>query len=178
MAGTYTFYGSNNGDGANLGGVASAPGKNFDLQQSNPPVTNGKAASVVLANVKANSSLVVFDNNTETLSNDSWCLITTLKDVTNHTVDSFESDSDGQSVNVNYRSNGGKGLDDKVSAISVYSAWPAAQPTILLNDTERTQEPSGLVTYTEPSSTNPTAPPPRTWLYQVSDNGQITRIEL
>lgn len=168
--GNYTFYNGNSGSGNNLGQVPDSPGANFDLSQSGAPVTNGHANSVVLSNVPANSSLVVYDQSSATLTNDSWCLITTLQDVNSHTVDSFEDDSNGQSVNVNYHHNNGNGLDGKVSAIGVYAAWPGTTPAALLTDGNASQEPSGLAIWTDSHNI--------AWLYQASDNGQLTRINV
>ncbi len=85
--GNFTFYNGNSGSGGSIGSVGATPGNNYDLQAAGAPVQNGKANSVTLNNVAQNAALVLFDNNSATFSNDSWCLINVLKDLDSYTVD-------------------------------------------------------------------------------------------
>jgi len=160
----HTFYEGNDATKDNLGSISATPGVNYDLKASGAPIQNDEARSVVIGKgVQAGAALAVYDSPNASMSDD-WCVIqvkTTITAPGGHTVGTFESDTNDDTIYTDYHKD--DGLDGKVSYISIYDPWPVPmnEATKLLDASSNDYEPSGLTLVGDS-------------LYMVSDNGKLS----
>lgn len=113
--GQYIFYSDNGGGGNKLGSIDSSGGQSYNLKDSEPPIQNDEARSVVLQGVDAGSILIVSDSPNGCMDDD-WCVIEVLQNIDNYTVPSFEQPINEQWLRLTYFKF--NGLDGKVSHLA------------------------------------------------------------
>ncbi|MCP3942425.1 MAG: hypothetical protein GY710_13185 [Desulfobacteraceae bacterium] len=117
--GYLAFYSKNDCEGG-LSGCVNSSAATYNCTKDDSPIKNDDARSLVLYAVQADINIVVYDNSSESTSDD-YCTISVLEDVPANEpcgIPTFEKNQTYEDiVKTDYEEN--NGLDGKVSSISI-----------------------------------------------------------